>query len=644
MVKCMPNPGNLQAARGMHLLLLLPLCLWPTLPLWFNLQLPATHEGYRYLLLSSWFSEAMAAGIWYPRWLPDMNGGFGYPEFLFYQPAYFFLNALVSTGVESLLLRQFITVSLIALLGGIGVYRLARHRVGPWQALLLVACFQLAPYVHTNLYLRGDLSEWMALELSPWPLHFLLQYCRHADTPDIRPRLTAWLGLAVSTALLCYCHPVALMFLPPILLFLGSFCLLRVKGQDSSRRLTAAGEMLAAIGLGLALSSPYWLTVMTMKPLVNVAAALDGFEAWKNAIPLPQLLFGSLLEDKLFQEVLGAPFVMLTLAGCWFGRDKPLILGAGLIYLALILAMTPAGSFLWHLYPFSLLQFPWRLAAFAPVLQTLCMTGLYRRASRLFLVTGFGLLLGWSLISHTGFKLSEHTGAGLRINLDGSLKIDQEFITCLQHFALAGSPGSYATTIDAGEWTPRSAANIAKTPGRGMLRPECEATHQAMSAFTTAVGRPDIFRLAPEPRPLLEATPASWSVEAGPAHTAFLLDYRLSGALPGRITINQLYLPGWEILIDGRPVPRAEVEAELSPDGRMQLQLKLPAGEWHLQARYAGPPGWQVRNMVILALCIVAAMYWFHQGCLSRRRHTSKDHAGCLQTTEPSREIRRGTP
>jgi len=153
------------------------ICLYPVLPSWFDQQVPDTHELYRYMILADWFYHAITSGICYPRWIPDMNGGFGYPVFVFYQPAYFFINSLIAYWVEPFFLRQLYTLSLIALIGGFGVYRLARCYVKPFHAIWVVALFQIAPYVHINLYLRGDLSEWMVLELAPWPIYFLIRLC-----------------------------------------------------------------------------------------------------------------------------------------------------------------------------------------------------------------------------------------------------------------------------------------------------------------------------------------------------------------------------------------------------------------------------------------------------------------------------------
>lgn len=576
----------------------------PLLPNWLDPRLPATHEGYRYLLLSDWFLDALSAGVWYPRWLPDMNGGFGYPEFVFYQPAYFFLNAAISLVAEPLFLRQLLTLSILALLGGLGVYLLARRFTSSGYALVLVLLFQIAPYVHTNLFQRGDLSEWMVLELLPWPVFFLLRLCPEKQGYSVLRRMIDWLGLAISTAILCYCHPVAVMFVPPLLACIGILCLLRGKPAPP---LLAYGELAGAIGFGLALSSPYWLTVMQMKPYVNVTAVLDGFVAANNTVEIRHLLFGSLYNESV-REYVGFPFVLAALLGWWRGRKHPAIFAAGLLYLMVVLLITPAGQWFWRIYPFSLLQFPWRLAVFVPLLQVLCFLGLtqsllegYGRTNKGLFATIICLLVLWSWHGHFGFRPAETPGSPVRF--------DQQSLACLSSFAQTGRPGRYVTTLDAAEWLPRSAMGIMATPARGTLVPGCKETQQAMAGLAQQIGMPGLYDLHPSPRPLLEVAEQGWRAQPAPGSSGFRLDYRLSGAQPATITINQVYLPGWRVVLNGLQVSREELERQLLPDGRMRLALS--PGEWQVQAWYDGPPGWRLQNLVLLGVCLMVMSRWF---------------------------------
>ncbi|MDY0185773.1 MAG: 6-pyruvoyl-tetrahydropterin synthase-related protein [Desulfuromonadaceae bacterium] len=608
--KLMKNCGNSNnnSNSGWWYIPLLLVSLLPLIPNWLDQRLPATHEGYRYLLLGDWFRDALAAGIWYPRWLPEMNGGFGYPQFVFYQPAWFYLNAFASLFAEPLFLRQLLTLSIIAILGGLGVYRLARCFVSPLYSLLLVLLFQLAPYTHTNLFLRGDLSEWMALELLPWPVLFVWQFCHAAENGNTGKRMRSWLGLALATALLCYCHPTALMFVPLVLLFIGGFCLLRV---NPATPLLFLMELTGAVVFGLLLSSPYWLVVVQMKPLVSVSAVLENFVAADNSIGLQQLLFGSLLKEP-FWEFIGFPFMLAALIGWWRGRKQPLIFVAGLIYLLFLLLITPFGRWFWQIYPFSLLQFPWRLAMFAPLLQTVCLlgyAGICNRFWRGLSAAGLLLIVAWSWHGHFGFHPAQTE--------ESILSYDQQTLLCLRNFARITKPGSYPATLDAAEWLPVTAATIISTPARGQLLPECGQIQQAATIFAQQIGQDWLFNQQQLARPLLQIADNNWQVYQNPLSSAFWLDYRLNGNSPATVTINQIYLPGWQVMLNGKPVPRWQLEQKLLPDGR--IGLELAAGAWHLQAGYAGPPGWHWRSLLITLSAMFAAIYWYLKTKLHRK-------------------------
>lgn len=582
--------------------LLFVICISPVIPNWIDPRFPGTHEHFRYMLLSDWFIDALRAGNWYPRWLPDMNGGFGYPEFVFYQPGYFFANAMTSLFTGDLFLRQLLTLSIIALIGGFGVYRLARCFVTPRYAVLAVATFQLAPYVHTNLYVRGDLSEWMVLELAAWPIYFLNRLISHADNIHVRQRFLAWMGLCLSTAIICYCHPVAVMFLPSILLFLGGICLISHRSIIGHNRARAL-ELLGAVVMGLVLSAPYWLTVTTMKPLVNTQVAF--FTTWRNTTPILHLLFGSFIGGTSFneREFLGAPFVFLSIAGWWHGRKTPLIFGAGLAYFAILVAMTPWAQAAWHIYPFKLLQFPWRLAVFAPLLQVVCMLGLKealpaRQSIRAAWLIGiFGLLAAWSFWGHRGFQPLEVNGS-----------IGQREFVCLKSIAQTARPASKLATLDSGEWLPQtSMREISALQSRGITDTSqtCQQLQHHLDVLFQSLR---LFDYPSRPRPWIEAVQDDWKVDEMSMHTPFLLDYQLNGNTASAIIVNQLYLPGWAIAVNGKQMQRQDIERDLLPDGRMQINL--PPGEWRIQAWYDGPLGWRARNMSILALCFLVLIYW----------------------------------
>ena len=66
------------------------------------------------------------------------------------------------------------------------------------------------------------------------------------------------------------------------------------------------------------------------------------------------------------------------------------------------------------------------------------------------------------------------------------------------------------------------------------------------------------------------------------------------------ITIRQLYMEGWRVLVNGVPA-----EPFSMADGTIGVQF-LAAGEYDLQAYYDGPTGWQWRNAMIVLVLMAA--------------------------------------
>lgn len=585
------------------------------LPLWLNLLnpvLPDAHDYFRYAVLSSHFQEVMAAGIWYPRWLPEFNGGYGYPEFVFYQPGYFFLNSLLAVLTDDLLWRQLLTLATLCLIGGLGAYRLARTFVDRLSALALVVLFQAAPYVHINLSERGDLSEWMVIQLSPWVLHW--SWCLLApvqrSTMDLRGRALCWSGLTLVLAASFYSHPIAVLFLPLVVALLGVLTLAGTGHQAPlAARLRSVFELAGALLLALALASPYWLPVAQLKPLVNAqAAAIGSFETWRNVVSLSGVLFGLPDPSASFshQAFLAAPFVALALSGAWQGRGHPLIRAAGVVYLVLFLAMLPTGRWFWHLYPFSLMQFPWRLAVFAPALQVLCTLGYWQGSMRHPVLRRLGWTLGllaltWSVWKYHDFRALPVLGepvAGAQLD-------------CIKTYPSLARPNTVVATLDFGEWLPaRFAKNPPETARHTPASPACEAQlarHRA--ALSGRLG----FDPFSNPSTLnwMTTDSAHWQGHPQPGHSPHALNYRFAGASPGVVVIQQIYLPGWSVHVNGVALAATAIEEQLLPDGRMQV--RLAAGEHTITARYDGPPGSTQRNAAIGLALLLAVAYWLRR-------------------------------
>lgn len=574
--------------RAVTVLAVAALSVFPFMSSLLNPRLAETHEVYRYLVLGEWFHRAREAGDLYPRWIAEMNGGYGYPEFVFYQPGYFFLQDFVAGWLDDFLVRQLLTVVLTAIIGGTGFYLLARRYVGPVASLGALGIFVMAPYSRINLFVRGDLSEWLLLQWMPWCLWCLHLYLDRRMTGSNRV-LLPWLGLSLSITLATYMHPVAVLFVPLLLMGLSVVAAMGMSGLVRNFVVTMAFEVFLAIVVGLSLSSPYWLVVAMMKPTVaSVEVFKDWGETWQNTTTLTNLFWGSWLGvPKSFNETefLGAPFVLIALLGWWWGRKNHFIRSAGWVYLALLMLISPLGRILWQTPPFSLILFPWRLAVFAPALQAICSLGfLASNGERSKWIRGIfclGLAGLFVYVIFSPYEYKPWLGLG---------RLGPTELSCLFDFSRTARPKSYPATMDMGEWQPRSgdkgeilAARLSETvAGCVDLRGQLENLLRVHFSFDSLP--------PPNPRPLIELESEGWLAEPLPSSgSKWLVDYELRGTAPGRVIINQFYLPGWQVFLNGINVSESQRMNNIRKDGLIQVQLE--AGRWHLQARYELPEG-----------------------------------------------------
>lgn len=105
------------------------------------------------------------------RWTPDMAWGNGMPLFNFYGPFIYYVGAILSfvVGYISAAKILFLT-ALIA--GSLGVYLLVKEIWGKYAALTSAVLYTLAPYKALDIYVRGALSESVALAIIPFVLYF----------------------------------------------------------------------------------------------------------------------------------------------------------------------------------------------------------------------------------------------------------------------------------------------------------------------------------------------------------------------------------------------------------------------------------------------------------------------------------------
>ena len=318
-------------------------------------------------------------GVLFPRWMPELVGGLGYPLLNFYSPlAYYMTEFLHLLGLDfvSALLAGF---AVLVLAAGFGMYLFtvsvygAQHR---WAALVAATAYMYAPYLLTNAYVRGAIAEVAALAWLPWVFWSIrrLLTAKHPARSVLAVTLTLS-GLALT-------HNITLLFAPVVLA-----CYILLLWSRTGRSANRLAWMAVAIGAAIALSA-FFLAPLVFErqylggPNYTVDTAWVGRHGWtwRNFVQ-PSFAF-RLHRDEPFN--LGLAQVVLALVGLFVARRRD---AEWLFFIALALL----GSFfasvwsapLWvNSQILQIAQFPWRLLAYITLPLALFTGGIVLRLPR----------------------------------------------------------------------------------------------------------------------------------------------------------------------------------------------------------------------------------------------------------------------
>lgn len=547
----------------------------PFLPAYFGGHFSRTHEGMRYEHLASLFLDALRHGQLYPRWLPDLTGGFGYPMFVFYQPVVFYCAAAISvaTGAGMILAMQ-LTGLLFAVVGSFGAFAVAREfSVGRIAGVACAILFLITPYAFVNLYVRGDHSEFAAMMLTPWPIACLLKARRRLKSERSQARLTGpLLGAAATLALVIATHPAVAMFFVPLVFILAAIETLFMTRGDRLQWITSV----ACTGvLTAALSSAYWVPVFQNRPFVQMDDVSSGpYDPLQHTIAAKRLISSEWdygisgwktrgIPPSMSVQ-LGLPHLLLAVAGLIVGFRRPWVLLSAIAYLALIFMMTVYADRLWHRpSPIRIIQFPWRLlSVIAPLQLLLACAAIARFAPRRPHIQGAVALaiVGFAAIYyHAMFRASPRLfdlvdGTKRLLSWQGAQLVLNDGLRTIRKF-----PEDFS--------------------GQGEFMP----------------------RWAPSKIPEAREGPAlvsEGSLTFSPTTTEYRIDATVEADSAHKVVLQQLYFPGWHVEVNGRPLPFTA----LKPDAAGRIEFEVPAGRQRVVAYFDGPIYWRARTAISLVL------------------------------------------
>ncbi|HVF90650.1 MAG TPA: 6-pyruvoyl-tetrahydropterin synthase-related protein [Blastocatellia bacterium] len=238
-------------------------------------KLFVTHDLVMHLPQAQEFDRVLRSGVIYPRWLPNVNHGYGVVTMNFYPPGQFYLmslfNAIFGDWVNGLF-----ALSALGLAGsGLAFYLYARVFLGRTGSAAAAILYMLLPFHILNLYWQGAIPQFLGYAFIPLVMYFAYKSGRRGE-----PRNLAALGLIYGLYLLTH--------LPVSYLFTYVLALYAVVWTISERDWKIGLRIASGMALGLFLSAIYWLpAALESKYIYEWATELLPYHKTYFTLPLP---------------------------------------------------------------------------------------------------------------------------------------------------------------------------------------------------------------------------------------------------------------------------------------------------------------------------------------------------------------------
>jgi 6-pyruvoyl-tetrahydropterin synthase related domain len=214
------------------------------------------------VLHMSWvrqFSASLAQGNWLPRWLPDSNGGYGSPIFIFYSPLVYYVTALLHFGTGSVIVAMKLTRFLALFVSGLAMFVYARDLARSKAALVVALVYVALPF-HVL-----DVSYW-TLYAEPWAwiwFPLILMFLRQMLDAD------RWNSRSMRMFAVCYS---GLILTHLVSAYMFSFVIVSyaVFRSNWKRVLVTLGRLGSATALGMALAAFFLLPACYEQRFVHI--------------------------------------------------------------------------------------------------------------------------------------------------------------------------------------------------------------------------------------------------------------------------------------------------------------------------------------------------------------------------------------
>jgi hypothetical protein len=555
--------------------------------------LPVTHDGHHHIFRLYALDGTLRGGAFWPRWLPQMAFGYGFPIFNFYAPLVYYIGEWFHVFGLGFLNTFRLLIALGFILPAWAFYAFGRTQFSRLGAFIGALVYTYATYHVGDGYVRAALPEHWAFLYPPLILLAMNQIGRR--------RSSLWPvagGLLLAAFFLT--HNLSVILFSPVFLVYAIGWLVAERRQHTSWKQSALIGYLLMAGLGVGLTAFFTLPgALEIKHIhaSTVSAGMSDYLAsltsrlsaqmafpWLDSSPAPY-------PNTLYQFLLaGAGLLGAVLA--WrrmkTGQRWHLIFFLGVALFSIFLMLTASAPLVRLFPPLSYLQYAWRWNA--PLVMALAW------------LAG-GLSFFPMLASGVWQRRTSWGIAGL-------------FVVILLALVLPASfPGSLDTIM--------TAPNQDRPLAGEDLRPGIlEQYDYQTGLWLRNYGGPWLFEYlpvwaedvrdswflpddSPEQLPPTPGVP-DIRIEKQAALEQIL---RISHDQPFTMRWHAFYFPGWETLVDGKPVAT-------TPSTELGLvTADIPAGDHQVISRFGTTPVRQISGVIsiLTLLLLLGGLIWKRQ-------------------------------
>lgn len=199
--------------------------------------------------LAQGFFESIRGGDFYPSWLSSANAGYGDPSVRFYPPLLYYLLSLFRLVTRDWYAGTVLTLSLLTMTGGMGMYLWASALIDRRYAVLAALVYMLAPFHANEMYQAGLYAQYTGASVLPFLFAFVERIIANNRWRDAG-------GLGISYGMLVLANlPLALLGSVAVSIYV----LVRLAQAFTRRSLC---QLVGGTLSGLAFSSCYWLPML----------------------------------------------------------------------------------------------------------------------------------------------------------------------------------------------------------------------------------------------------------------------------------------------------------------------------------------------------------------------------------------------